>query len=168
MGADVSRSKKQNRKALSALLVLIIVCLLSVAVVRIRHHGFLTGATLIAWSFLPLALLLLFVWPTLCRVQTRSGKACLNDAYGFLFGCNRYGHWRAKACARLGWQNGAERSIQPSRSTGDYAVMYQPAPGSAPMRVKIEDNGLTICGFWVGVAGLVVAVIQTVAAFALH
>jgi hypothetical protein len=46
--------------------------------------------------------------------------------------------------------------------------MYQPAPGSAPMRVKIEDNGLTICGFWVGVGGLVLAVVQTVATFALH
>jgi hypothetical protein len=85
-----------------------------------------------------------------------------------LFGCSRYGHWRAKFCARLGWQNGAERSIQPSQSSGDYAVMYQPASGSAPMRVKIEDNGLTVCGFWVGVGGLVLAVIQTVATFAIH
>jgi hypothetical protein len=164
----MARAKRRNRRALSALLVLIVVCLISVAVAQFRQHDVLTGVDLIAWSFLPLALLLLFVWPTRCRVETRSGKACLNDAYGFLFGCNRYGHWRAKFYARLGLRNNAERSIQSSRSTGNYAVMYQPTTGAQPMPLKIEDSGLTVCGFWVGVCGLVVAVIQTVATFALH
>jgi hypothetical protein len=152
--------------ALSGFLVLATFGLVIMAIAQVRHHDLLTGAKLILWAFVPLAVLLLGVWPTQCRVKTRRGLACRRDAYGFLFGCDRFGHGRAKFYARLHWENGAERSIEPP--TGNYAVMHQPAPGSEPVRVKIEDSGRTICAFWIGVAGLALAVVQTIMTLALH
>ena len=87
----MARSKRKNMQALSVLLFLVVACLVAVAVVNIKHHDILTGTQLIAWSFVPLTLLLVFLWPTRCRVIEARSKPCRNDAYGFLFGCNRGG-----------------------------------------------------------------------------
>jgi hypothetical protein len=81
-------------KSLSWLLCLAVIGLVTFGVVRIRQNDILTGAELMGWAFIPLALLLGFTWPTRCRIETSRYTACRNDAYGFLFGCRAYGHWK--------------------------------------------------------------------------
>ena len=91
------QSKRQNRRALSGFLLLLIIGSVAVGVVKLRHHEVLPGLQFIAWAFLPLALLLGFTWPTTCRVKTTRRKPCGNASYGFLFGCGKTpGHWRYK------------------------------------------------------------------------
>jgi len=46
--------------------------------------------------------------------------------------------------------------------------MYQDTPEANPIRVTVEDNGLSVCGFWVGVVSAVAALIQVVTIFTLH
>ena len=89
---------------------------------------------------------------------------CKNDSYGFLFGCNRYGHWKEKFLVRLGWR-GEAKPIERRQPKGGYALAYQPAPQSQPVKVTVEDNGLGICGFWIGVVSAVASVIQVIVIF---
>lgn len=153
---------------LSALLLLAVAGLVAVAVVKIRHHDYATGTQLIAWAFVPLALLLVFVWPTLCKVKTSRGKACLNDAYGFMFGCNRFGHRFKKLSARLRLPDDAPIGGQRRQQTGNQASMLQAAPGQQHMKVTIEDTKRAVCGFWIGLAASVVTIIEFVHTFASH
>jgi hypothetical protein len=109
---------------------------------------------------LPLALLLGFTWPTTCRVKTTRRKPCGNASYGFLFGSGKTpGHWRYKFLYQLGLQREVIKPLQPRKRNGSYAVMYQDTPEVNPIRVTVEDNGLRVCGFWVGVVAAVAALI---------
>ena len=155
------QSKRQNRRALSGFLLLLIIGSVAVGVVKLRHHEVLPG---LQFAFLPLALLLGFTWPTTCRVKTTRRKPCGNASYGFLFGSGKTpGHWRYKFLYRLGLQREEViKPLQPRKRNGSYAVMYQDTPEVNPIRVTVEDNGLSVCGFWVGVVSAVAALIQVV------
>ena len=88
------------------------------------------------WAFLPLALLLGFTLPVQCRVRTTRGTACGNEAYGFLFGCNKAaGHSFNKFKARLHLQSNAETPIRHAKSGSDMAVMYNTTTGQPPLGV---------------------------------
>ena len=163
------QSKRQNRRALSAFLLLVVIVSIAAGVAKLRQHEVMPALQVIAWAFLPLALLLGFTWPTTCRVKTTRRKPCGNPAYGFLFGCGKTpGHWRYKFLYRLGLNREVIKPLEPPRRNGNYAVMHQDTPQTPPIRVTVEDSGLSVCGFWVGVVSMVAAVIQVVTIFTLH
>lgn len=162
-GGDLmARSKRKNMQALSAFLTAVFAGLIAAAVVAIKNHTYVTGLQFALWAGLPLALLLVYAFPTRCRVKTSNNRLCRNNSYGFVFGCSTGGHWWLKAKARLGFHGEPVRYVQPRRV--NYAVMYEPGlPGPEPVRVTVEDGGLGVCAFWVGVVGTV----ATVASFIL-
>src|SRR5215467_7370556 len=124
-GGQVARSsKKANRAAASACLILVIIGLALLAVVAIRRDNWHTATKYIAWAFIPLLVLLGFTLRVRCRVKTTRSTACGNEAYGLLFGCNRTaGHYWGKFRRRLGFQTDPAYVGQPK---GSRAVMYQP------------------------------------------
>ena len=163
------QSKRQNRRALSAFLLLLVIVSVAAGIARLRNHELGPALQSIAWAFLPIAFLLGFTWPTTCRVRTTSRKPCGNAAYGFLFGCsNTPGHWRYKFLYRLGLNREVIKPLEPPTRNGNHAVMYQDTPRPQPVRVTVEDSGLSVCGFWVSVVSMVAAVIQVVTIFTLH
>ena len=162
------QSRKQRMKALSGLLSLAVVGLVAAGVVQIRHADLLTGTELIGWAFIPLALLLGFTWVTRCRVETSRHTACKNDAYGFLFGCTGYGHWKEKFLIRLRLRQGEVKPVGPHRPAGAQAFMYQPVSQSSPVKVIVEDNVRSKCAFWIALVSMVAGIVQVIAAFAFH
>lgn len=167
LGVRVTRSsKRRNRRAATAFLLLAAVALMTIAIVKIRQDAILTGLELGAWAFVPLALIIGFTYPVQCRVMTTRGTACGNEAYGLLFGCNKAGgHAFNKLRARLHLQSNAETPIRHAKPTADVAMMYHVAPEQAPLKV-IDDSLLSRCGVWAGIvsaAAGVAAVILTVA-----
>jgi hypothetical protein len=151
-------------QALSALLFLAVLCLVIAGVTKIRNHDLLAGTQLIASMFIPLFFLLGFTWRTTCKVKTTRSKPCGNEAYGFLFGCNKtVGHFLGKFLVRLGLQRDAVRHVERS-----YAVTYDTTSQVRPIKVTIEDNGLGVCGFWVGVISAAAGVIQVITSFTVH
>jgi hypothetical protein len=162
------QSRKQRMKNLSWVLSLAVVGLAAAGVVQIRQDDILTGVELIGWAFLWLALLLGFTWPTRCRVETSRHKACRNDAYGFLFGCRGYGHWKEKFLIRMRFRHGEMKPAQPRGPAVAQAFMYQPVSESQPVKVIVEDNARSKFLFWVAVISMVVGIAQTVIAVAIH
>ena len=160
-------SKRENRRAASAILVLLVAGSIAVAVGKVRQHEVLIGAQFAAWAFLPLGLLLGFTLPVQCRVMTTRGTACGNEAYGLLFGCNKVaGHAFNKFRARLHLQSNSATPIRHAKPTANLAVMYHITARSEPLRVTIADTAVSRCGIWAGVVsavGTVVGVILTVA-----
>jgi hypothetical protein len=163
----MARSRRQSRKALSALLVLAVAGLVAAGIVKIDHHYLLSGAQLIGWAFVPLTVLLGFTWPARCRVKTTRRKACGNNAYGVLFGCHKTaGHWTAKFLVRLHLKGtGEAKPVEHRRVPANTVAFSQPVPPAKPVKVTVEDNGLGVCGFWVGVVSAVASVIQVVTTF---
>jgi hypothetical protein len=156
-------------RIISALLVSAVVGSLIGGAVKLRHDDFLTGTQLIGWALIPLALLLGFTWPVRCRVKTTSRRACGNHAYGFLFGCTKVaGHWTGKFLVRLRLRTDETKPVERRQPIGSDALMHQAAPQSQPIRVTVEDNGLGVCGFWIGVVSAVAAVIQVISIFVPH
>lgn len=155
-------------KGLSWLLCLVVVGLVAVGVVQIRQDDALTGAELIGWAFIPLALLLGFTWPTRCRVETSRHTACRNDAYGFLFGCRGYGHWKEKFLIRVGLRHGQTRPVQPRQPAAAQSFIYQSVPQSQPVEVIVEDNARSKCAFWIALVSAVAGIVQAGVAVTLH
>jgi hypothetical protein len=144
---------------MSAFLFLLAAGSIAVAVAKIGQSEDLIGVQFGAWAFLPLALLLGFTLPVQCRVKTTRGTACGNEAYGFLFGCNKAaGHSFNKFKARLHLQSNAETPIQHAKPTADVAVMYHIPAGQAPLKVAIDDTMLSRCGVWAGIVSAVAGV----------
>ena len=160
-------SKRRSRRATTAFLFLIAVGLMAAAIINVRRNQVPTGVELGALAFLPLALILGFTLPVQCRVMTTRGTACGNEAYGFLFGCNKAaGHAFNKLRARLHLQSKASTPIRHAKPTADVAVMYQIAPGPGPLKVSIVDSALSRCGVWAGIvsaatgiAGVIITVV---------
>lgn len=153
-------------RTISALLVFAIVGLVADGVVRLRHDDFLTGTQLMGWALFPLALLLGFTWPVRCKVKTTRRKACGNYAYGFLFGCCKTaGHWTGKFLVRLHLQPGEVKPVERRQPGSSRAQMHQGAPQSRPVKVTVEDNARSICGFWLSVICAVAAVVQVITIF---
>jgi hypothetical protein len=119
--------------------------------VQIRQDDILTGAELIGWALLSLAVLLGFTWPTRCRVETSRHTACRNDAFGFLFGCRGYGHWKEKFLIRIRLRRGEMKPVQGREPAAAQAFMYQPVPQSQPVKLIVEDNARSKFLFWVAV-----------------
>ena len=165
------RSRKKNLQALSAFLFLAVAGLVTAGVINVRDDDFLTGVQLIGWAFVPLAILLGFTWPVRCRVKTTRRTACGNNAYGLLFGCSKtVGHWTGKFLARIGLPRDDPKPVERRQSAGNATTMYQPPSlsQSQPIRVTVEDNGLGICGFWVGVVSALAGVLQVITVFTIH
>jgi hypothetical protein len=162
------RSKRKNLQTLSLLLLLAFIALATTAVAAFRRGDLLTGLQLGGWALVSLAFMLAFTWRTKCRVETTQRKPCRNDAYGFLFGCSTVGHKFGKFYARLGFHQDIEEPVRSRQQNRNYGAFYQEGLGAAPVRVVVEDNGLGVCAFWVGVVSAVAGVVQVVTAFALH
>jgi hypothetical protein len=162
------QSRKQRMKGLSWLLCLAVVGLVTGGVVQVRQGDILSGAELIGWAFIPLALLLGFTWPTRCRVETSRHTACRNDAYGFLFGCRGYGHWKEKLLIRIGLRRGEARPLQSRQPAAAQVFMSQPLPQSQPVKVIVEDNLRSRCAFWIALVSMAAGIVQTVLAVTPH
>ena len=158
------RSKRQNMKALSALLFLAVAGLVTAGVIKLRQDYFLTGTQLIGWAFVPLAILLGFTFPTTCKVKRTNRKACGNESYGFLFGCSGHGHWTRKFLVRLGLDRGEAKPVERRQPKGSTVVFNQPVPQSKPIRVTVEESALAKCGFWVGLISGIVGLTQAIVA----
>lgn len=158
------QSTIKTMRAVSALLGLAVVVLIAAGAVKLRHDDLLAGTQLIGWAVFPLALLLGFSLPVRCKVKTTRRKACGNYAYGLIFGCTKAaGHWTGKFLVRLRLRTD-EVKVERRQAT-DYVVLQQAAPRSLPVRVTVEDNGLGVCGFWVGVVSASASVVQVIAIF---
>lgn len=151
---------------MSVLLVFATAGLISAGVAKIRHDYFLSGAELIGWAIVPLALVLGLTWPVMCKAKTTNRKVCGNWAYGFLFGCTKTaGHFTGKFRAQLGSDHEAKPAGS-RRPSGDSQVFKQIAPHSEPIKVTVEEGVLAKCGFWIGLVSGIVGVIQAIASFA--
>ena len=162
------QSRKQRMKTLSWLLFAAFVGLAAAGVVQLRQDEILTGAKLIGWASISLAVLLGFTWPTRCRVETSRHTACRNDAYCFLFGCRGYGDWKEKFLIRVRMRHGDMKPIQAREPTTAQVFMYQPVPPSQPMKVIVEDTARNKYGFWVSLISMVAGVGQVVLAIVFH
>lgn len=162
------QSRIRSMRTLSGLLLLAAAGLIAAGVVKIRHDYFLTGAGLIGWAIVSLALVLGFTWPVMCKVKTTKRKACGNWAYGFLFGCSQTAnHWTGKFVVRLGLKRqGEAKPVGSRRPSANTLVLSQPAPPSRPIKVTVEDGILAKCGFWVGFASGIVSVVQAIISLA--
>jgi len=157
------QSRIKSMRTVSALLLLAVSGLVAAGTVKLRHDYFLSGAELIGWGIVPLALLLGFTWPVRCRVKTTSRKACGNWAYGFLFGCTKTaGHCTLKFLVQLGLKRRDEAKPVERQSSANTVAFNQPAPQPQPIKVAVEDSVLAKCGFWVGFASGIVGLIQAV------
>lgn len=154
------RSKKHRMKALSWLIFLAFVGLVAAGVLQIRQDDVLTGAELIGWALLSLAILLGFTCPNRCRVETSRHTACRNDAYGFLFGCQGYGHWLTRFLIRVRLRHGELKPVKPREPAAASAFMYQPVGQDKPMKVIIEDTARSKFGFWIALISMVAGVGQ--------
>jgi hypothetical protein len=160
-------STLKTMKAISALLALVIVGLIVAGVAKLRHDYYLGGTQLIGWAFVPLSILLGFVWPTRCKVKKTNRKACGNWAYGFLFGCTKAAsHFTGKFLVRLGLKGDEAAPVERRGPAGSYALNYEHAPQSKSMRVTVEDTRLSVCASWAGMVSAVIAVIQAIVYFA--
>jgi hypothetical protein len=155
-------------QGMSAFLGFSYICLIGLTIVAIRDDYLYDALDLLGWSFVPLTLVLGFTWPTRCRVKTSRGRPCKGEAYGFLFGCSRYGHWWSKFFARIGLQKDALRYTEHHASSEGRVSMAQFSSKSEPIRVTVADNGLGVCGFWVGLVSAVASVIQVITSFTVH
>jgi hypothetical protein len=148
-----SKSTLKTMRAVSAVLFLTAAGLVAGGIDEMRHWNILTGWELIGWALIPLALLLSFTLPVLCKVVRTNGLACGNWAYGLLFGCPTVaGHRWKKFRARLQLP---QREVKP---------IGQPQ-SQQRLRVIVEDGRLGICGFWVSVVSMIAAVIPVIVIF---
>ena len=171
MARSRSRSKSTlaTMRALSVILFLTVAGLVFAGIDQMRHWNILTGWELIGWALIPLALLLSFTLPVMCKVVRTNGLACNHWAYGLLFGCGRVpGHRWKKFRARLQLPQKEVKPVGRPRPAGSVALNYQPAQQRQEVKVTVEDGRLGVCGFWVSVVSMVAAVIPLIAHFAYH
>jgi hypothetical protein len=167
MARSRSTSTLKTMRAVSTVLFLAVAGLVAVGIDQMRHWDILTGWELIAWSLVPVAILLAFTLPVECRVKRTNGLACGHWAYGLLFGCFRTPrHWREKFAARLQLPHKEVKPVERRQPTGSYALNYQPPPQRQDIKVTVEDGRLGICGFWVSVVAMIAAVIPVIVYFA--
>jgi hypothetical protein len=160
------KSRLKTMRALSVLLALAVAGLITAGAVQLRRSNLLTGAELIGWAFVPLALLLGFTCPVKCRVKTNRRKACGNYAYGLLFGCSKAaGHWKEKLLIRVGLARGEVRPVERRRPDGAQVFMHTAVQQSQPIRVTIEDSVKSTCAFWATIVSMAAGIIQVVAIF---
>ena len=160
--------KTHNRTTLSVGLFLAFLAIVIWTVAALRRGDIHTASVRIAWALASLSAIGLATWPTECRVISYDGEPCTTTVYGFLFGCLDDYHWWPKFFARIGMQKDALRRIDRHKPERQREAAYQCPPEGEPVRVKIDDDGLTLCGFWVSVVSAVAAVIQVITIFTIH
>jgi hypothetical protein len=161
-----STSRLGAMRAVSAVLFLTVAGLVAAGINEMRHWDILTGWKLIAWALIPLAIVLGFTLPVMCKVKRTNEKACGHWAYGLLFGCFRTaGHWTKKFRARLRFPDREVKPVQGRQPTGSYGLNYQP-PRRQQQHIKftVEDGRLGVCGFWVSVVSMIAAVVGVITA----
>jgi len=152
-------AKRHEMTTLAVWLFLIAAALVVWAAFSIHDKHPHTALVLTAWALIFVSPIPLFIWPTECRVINKRGNACTQTTFGFLFGCRRYYHWWPKFFARLGYKRSALKQAYQHQPVGNTIVMHQAAPDSAPLKVRVEDNTLTVCGTWAGIISAAVGVI---------
>jgi hypothetical protein len=148
MARSKSASTLKTAKALSTVLFLAVAGLVAVGIDQMRHWNISSGWELIGWALIPLAFLLSFTLPVMCKVVRTNGLACNHWAYGLLFGCGRVpGHRWKKFRARLQLP---QREVKPvgRPRPGSTALNYQPTRQRQEVRVTVEDGWRGVCGFW--------------------
>lgn len=167
MARSKSASTLKTARAASVVLFLIVAGLVAVGIDQMRHWDILTGTETVAWTFIPLAFLLGFTLPVMCKVVRTNGLACGNWAYGLLFGCGKVpGHRWKKFRARLQLPQREVKPVGRPRPAGSVALNYQPTRQRQDIKVTVEDGRLGVCGFWVSVVSMIAAVIPVVVYFA--
>lgn len=152
-------SKRHEMTTLAVWLFLTAIALVAWAVFSIHDKHAHTAVALIAWALIVVSPIPLFIWPTECKVINTRGKACMQTSFGFLFGCKRYYHWWPKFFARLGYRRSTLKQASQHQPTGNTTVMHQAALESEPIKVRVEDNALTVCGTWAGIISAATGVI---------
>jgi hypothetical protein len=150
----------------SAVLFAAVAGLTYAGIQEMRHWNILTGWKLIGGAVIPLALLLGFTLPVMCKVIRTNGKACGHRAYGLLFGCPYVaGHWSKKFRARLQFPHKEVKPITGPQPSGTLAFNYNPTRQRQEVKVIVEDGRLGVWGFWftavstiAGIAGVIVAI----------
>jgi hypothetical protein len=162
-----SASTLKTMRAISAVLFLAVAGLVAAGIDQMRHWDILTGWKLIAWSLIPLTLLISFTLPVRCKVVRTNGLACGHWAYGLLFGCGKVaGHRWKKFRARLQLPQREVEPVGRPQPAGSYALNYQPGRQRQEIKATVEDGRLGVCGFWVSVVSMIAAVIPVIAYFA--
>jgi hypothetical protein len=169
MARSRSKSTLATMRALSVIFFLTVAGLVFAGIDQMRHWNILTGWELIGWALIPLALLLSFTLPVMCKVVRTNGLACNHWAYGLLFGCGRVpGHRWKKFRARLQLPQREVKPVGRPRPAGSVALNYQPPRQRQEVKVTVGDGRLGVCGFWVSVVSMIAAVIPLIAHFAYH
>jgi hypothetical protein len=167
MAKSKSKSTLATMRALSVILFLTVALLVVVGIDQMRHWNILTGWELIGWALIPLAILLGFTLPVMCKVKRTNGLACRQWTYGLLFGCGKVpGHRWEKFRARLQLPQKEVKPVGRPKPAGSVALNYQPTRQRQEIKVTVEDGRLGVCGFWVSVVSMIAAVIPVVAYFA--
>jgi hypothetical protein len=150
-------------RTLSACLSLAIACFVVATVINIRHDDFMTATHLIGWTFALLAVLVGFVWPTRCEVETSLRRPCRNEAYGFLFGCWQSAHHLDKFLVRVRMNREITRSTRRGTTESRVSALQMP-PESEPLKVSVENDVFSIMGFWIGAVSAITGIAQVVIA----
>lgn len=154
-------AKRHEMTSTSVALILLGLGLVACAALAISTNDTQTGSVLIALALLIVSPIPLCMWPTECRVINKSNNPCKQTAYGFLFGCSHYYHWWPKFFARLGFHREALRQAGYHRSDANTSTVHrsEPQPQSEPLRIRIDDSALSMCGTWAGIVSAATGVV---------
>lgn len=94
-----------------------------------------------------------------------AGVAKLRHDY-YLGGTQLIGWAFVPLAILLGFAWPARCKVERRGPAGSYALNYEHAPQSKPMRVTVEDTRLSVCASWAGMVSAVIAVIQAIIYFA--
>jgi hypothetical protein len=160
----MSLSKKRTRLQLTQLLTGVLIVALTFSVTAFHYWHMEQGFALLGVAVLSISAILGFTLRTRCRVITAKGLPCRNEAYGFLFGCDKApGHRWMKFSARLGReQENLRRDGLPdleSVSTSFAMPGHQPEMQTVLIAV---GGGMGVCGFWFGLISTLAAVAAVV------
>jgi hypothetical protein len=140
--------------------------------VAVFDHGHLKqGFGLLGFAALSVAAMLGFTLRARCRVITAKGSPCRNEAYGFLFGCDKApGHKSTKLFARLGWERGSLKSSSLGQNVEGNLTLNVGPPSAKHMGtsntqqeyqhilVTVPNAGMGVCAFWFGLISTLAAV----------
>jgi hypothetical protein len=160
----MSLSKKQKRHRLTQVLTGVLILALTSSVTAFHYWHMEQGFALLGAAVLSLSAILGFTLRTRCRVITVLGLPCRNEAYGFLFGCDKTpAHKWMKFSARLGREPENLRSGASPQSEAAITSFAMSSPQSEMQTVLITvASGMGVCGFWFGLISTLAAVAAVV------
>jgi hypothetical protein len=166
------QSKKKSRQQLTLLLTGIFFFTLASSAAVFDHGHLKQGFGLFGVAALSVAAMLGFTIRTRCRVITGKGSPCRNEAYGFLFGCDKAaGHKSTKLFARLGWESESIKSNSRTQNVegnltlnvgGSRSARHAGASSAQQevqrISVTVPNAGMGVCAFWFGLISTLAAV----------